>query len=407
MAEKHTDGTNKPATLRNLKIARVALVDMGANFDKRTGDGAHIVLWKRHEKSSGPSVGAVHSDSAGSIGGGSIARWDKLLPEPKPKPKRITPDHPDYDQYETDYEKGNLDAESRRALSDSSFAAVWTDSKGRKHRKLPIHDSGHLAAARGRLSAARIPSDVKSRARTRIDAATRRTQKEKRMNVDILKRMLGLMKEDDPAKRATGLAEVETLITKAKDDDDTPPFMHKADDAMCKCDDCATKRAAMPAAFGKRMDAIEKANTDLLAKLAVSEGRVAAAENIAKSVMAKAEKAEMRTLLKSFAAVPFKTDDDTEIDAFIVMKSANPAAFDAMIAKYKAVDAQLAKSALFADTGSARDFSGEGSAWAQIEAKADAAMAKGANGQTREQIIEKVLLDPANNDLVRQYRDEQ
>lgn len=224
---------------------------------------------------------------------------------------------------------------------------------------------------------------------------------------DILKRMLGLLKEDDPVKKAAGLTEVEGLIAKAADDDEAPPFMHKADDAMCKCDDCVTKRAAMPAAFGKRFEVLEKAQADLIAKLAVSEGRVTAAENIAKSVMAKAEKAEMRTLLKSFAAIPFELKDDTEIDAFIVMKSANPAAFDAMIAKYKAADALIAKSALFADAGSPRDFAGEGSAWAQIEAKADAVMVKGANGQTREQIIEKVLLDPANNDLVRQYREEQ
>lgn len=391
---KHSDPNNKPATLRNLKIARVALVDMGANFDKRTGDGAHIVLWKRHEqKSSGPSVASVHSDAP-------------AAPTAPKKPKRVTPDHPDYTQYETDYEKNNLDADSRRSLPDSAFAAVWTDHKGIKHRKLPIHDSGHLAAARGRLSAAKIPSDVKSRARARIEAATRRNHKEKRKMKDILKRLVGLLKEDDVTKRAAGLTEVETLISKADDSGDDAP-VHKSDDPMCKCDSCVAMRAPMPEAFGKRFEELEKRLTDSLAKVAAAEGRATAAETLAKGVVEKAEKAEMRTLLKSFQAIPFKTDDDTDVDTFLTMKRANPTAFDAMIAKYRAADNQLAKSALYADIGSGRDYAGEGSAWAQIEAKADAIMQKGANGQTREQVIEKVMLDPANNSLVRQYREEQ
>lgn len=38
------------AILRGLKIARVALVDNGANFDKETGDGAHIMLFKSAPK---------------------------------------------------------------------------------------------------------------------------------------------------------------------------------------------------------------------------------------------------------------------------------------------------------------------------------------------------------------------
>jgi hypothetical protein len=33
--------------LKNLKIRRVDLVDHGANFDPETGDGAHVLLYKR------------------------------------------------------------------------------------------------------------------------------------------------------------------------------------------------------------------------------------------------------------------------------------------------------------------------------------------------------------------------
>lgn len=43
-----------PGVLRNLRIKRVALVDSGANFDKATGDGAHIMMYKRASKDPDP-----------------------------------------------------------------------------------------------------------------------------------------------------------------------------------------------------------------------------------------------------------------------------------------------------------------------------------------------------------------
>lgn len=55
----------KPGRLRNLRVKRVSIVDVGANFDKATGDGAHIMLFKRHVEKDGPSLGAVHVDTIG------------------------------------------------------------------------------------------------------------------------------------------------------------------------------------------------------------------------------------------------------------------------------------------------------------------------------------------------------
>lgn len=37
--------------LTNLIVKRIDLVDLGANLDRETGDGAHVVLWKRAEGS--------------------------------------------------------------------------------------------------------------------------------------------------------------------------------------------------------------------------------------------------------------------------------------------------------------------------------------------------------------------
>jgi hypothetical protein len=36
-----------PNVITELEVTRVDLVDRGANFDKASGDGAHILLWKR------------------------------------------------------------------------------------------------------------------------------------------------------------------------------------------------------------------------------------------------------------------------------------------------------------------------------------------------------------------------
>ena len=61
---------------------------------------------------------------------------------------------------------------------------------------------------------------------------------------------------------------------------------------------------------------------------------------------------------------------------------------------------------LFKNLGAGGD-GGGGDAWAQIEAKADALLEKGSADLTREQALEKVMLDPKNKALVKQYRSQQ
>ena len=77
-----------------------------------------------------------------------------------------------------EYEKATLSSEGRNALPDRAFAAVWTDSSGKKQRKLPYRhadgsvDRGHLTAALGRLNQTEgMPAEVKARARRKLEAA--------------------------------------------------------------------------------------------------------------------------------------------------------------------------------------------------------------------------------------------
>lgn len=391
------DAVRQPGFLRNLRIKRVSLVDAGANFDPTTGDGAHIMLYKAAPASkSGPTLAQVHVDS------------------------------PDWDAADQDdYEKADLSAEGRRSLPDSAFAAVWTDAQGKKHRKLPIHDAGHLTAARGRIDGADIPADVKAAARRKIEAAGHRSKstpnpspsatKEPTVSKikSVFKSLLAAINEPDVEKRkaaalalATEVDGIEEPVAKAA---------HDPDDPMCKCDTCMAKRAdvakaaaakekedlekAVGVEVAKRMSDIEKRNTDLVAKNAALE------TSVAKMQEATAD-AEMTTILKSFKATPFKLDGpESDVVKFRAIKAANPAAWDRMLEVFRATDAQMAESALFGKSlGSG--LSGGGNAWAQIEAKADAFMEKNAGSPlSRAQVIEKVMFE--NPKLVRQHREEE
>ncbi len=359
----------KPGILRRLKINRVDLVDMGANFDAKTGDGAHIMLHKRADQpvvKDSPSLASVHVDSAGG-------------------------DERD------DYEKATLDSDSRNKLPDSAFAAVWTDAQGKKQRKLPIHDANHLAAARGRLDAADLPANVKADARRKIEAATNKEKTvEKGKFSKFVTEVVGLFTETDVEKRNKAAAE---LIAKA---DDMDKAVEHTDSADCKCAKCMEKAAdpdkdKMPPAFAKRLEAIEanatvveKANADLRKQLAVE--------------VEKRLDGEMETVLKSFKATPF--DLKTDVAHFRKMKQDTPEVYERTMALFKAADAQMAFSKAFDNAGSSRS-GGRGDAWGEIEARADAMVEKSTKDLTREQAIDKVLSDPKNNALVKRYREEQ
>lgn len=381
----------QPGILRNLRIKRVALVDEGANLDASTGDGAHILLYKSKVGvgKGGPSVADVHVDSP---------EWDI--------------------EDQDEVEKDTLSGEGRRSLPDSAFAAVWTDAQGKKHRKLPIHDAGHLTAARGRIDGADIPADVKDKARARINSKTHpphSTAKESSMKTikEIMKSVMDTILEPDIEKRKLALAP----LSKAVDELEDPPttvvkVAHTPGDPLCKCDTCMAKAADLkkkkddddaaelakqvPAEVAKRMESISKQNEDLV------KANTAMAATVAKMQDDQAT-VEMTTILKGFKHTPFKlTGDDSDVAKFKKMKAADPGGWERMLEIFKAQDAQMGTA--FANVGSNLS-GGRGNAWEQIEAKADAMMEKSTTSITREQAIEKVMF--ANPKLVKEYREQQ
>jgi hypothetical protein len=398
-----------------MRIKRVALVENGANFDSRTGDGAHILLYKS------AGLGSVHVDSP------------------------LGCPCPECDDW-SEYEKSTLDADSRSKLPDSAFAAVWTDVQGKKHRKLPIHDAGHLAAARGRIGQAQIPPEVKARAQHRIDAAG--GKKEDKMGKGwkgLFKSLTAAISEPDAAKREAMLKEAEAEVELLKDGPPPAPGtpqhenaemqhiqalqnLHKAlgehiksygegphpDDhpvhrmkalhegvgqalKAAGCDDGTMSKGGgkpqevkMTKEEGERLQKIEKENTDLRAALAVE--RNIRLDN------------DVREVLKSFKATPFKLEgEDNDVTRYRALKEADPKMYERTIELMRAQDEMVAKSQLFKSVGTGR--SGSGSAWDQIVAKAQAIVEKSGVEMTLEKAIDRVMA--AEPGLVKQYRQEQ
>ncbi len=361
---------DKPGLLRNLRFKRVSLVDSGANYDAKTGDGAHIMLYKAKDPiAKGPGLGSVHVDSPD---------WD----------------HDDQDEYE----KATLSGDSRRELPDSSFAAVWTDSQGKKHRKLPIHDAGHLAAARGRIDAADIPADVKAAARRKIEGhSATPTKKETPVKKSIVERLVGLFGETDVEKRNKEAAEILKAVS------------HDPDAEVCKCEDCMQK--ALDAdkdkdknPFGKQVVALEKQATELQktnTELKKRNDELAAAIEVEKSNRLDNE---MRTFLKSFKATPFVLEGaDSDVPRFRKMKEADPVGFERQMTLLKSQDALIAKSVAFDNIGVNGGGAGA-SAWNMIVAEADKIMEKDTKGLTQEQAQDLVM--KRRPDLFQKYREE-
>ncbi len=59
-------------------------------------------------------------------------------------------------------------------LPDSAFAAVWTDAKGQKQRKLPIYDKEHADNAAARVNQTEMPAKLKAIAAKKIADAQKR-----------------------------------------------------------------------------------------------------------------------------------------------------------------------------------------------------------------------------------------
>jgi hypothetical protein len=413
--------------LRNLRIKRVAIVDKGANFDAETGDGAHILLYKRDlTKSAGPSLGDVHVPVAGA------------------------------DDQRDEYEKATLSSATRNALPDAAFAAVWTDASGKKQRKLPYkHRDGsidlvHLRGALSRIAQphTQIPDRVTSAARAKLQAAAKEHSVGKQAKTSLLKRLVALISKaeeteaPDMAKAAEDLAALkahhETLgkVIAGYGDDSKLPADHPvhglkklhADMGKSIGEHEAQIAAAAPAmddgegdglddcdpedemtkSVEKRLiktvtEAVEKkysASITELKKTADDATRRATELEKAADVEKTARARDVvKSDLSAFRGV--SVDLEKDLEHFVALKTANPEAYTRLVATLGAADEQVKNSAMFKNFGTGAQGDG-GDAWSKIEALAAKLVEK--DGKlTKHKAIEKVCSDPKNAKIVNEY----
>lgn len=179
--------------------------------------------------------------------------------------------------------KGELGGESRGNLSDGDFAAVWTDSDGKKQRKLPIHDAAHVRNALARFNQTDMPASVKAKARAKLDAAAKK---------------FGIGQE------------------KAMKQEDTEPDADDMDKAGRKCAKCG-KAVGGDAAFCPNCGAKMPAGGKSMAKSAVDLEKIADPE-VRKAVEQLAADLE--------AALATASEEETKrVEAEKKLKAAQPA----------------------------------------------------------------------------------
>lgn len=361
--------------LTNIRFTRVALVDKGANLDKNTQDGAHILLWKRDsvEKTVRHEDGKWNlytKDGSKKLGTHST-REEALAQERAIEAnKSVEKDSPSVSQVHVDSVMGRPKEKNvKKSFWDivKSFPSILGEKDEAKREQL-------LKEAEEAMKAAPIPGSPEHESQ----------------EMQHIQALHNLHKSIGAHLKAHGVTEGHGQVLDK---------IHKALHPMLKdagCDmgeDGAMPDTHVPAEVTKRLTDVEKRNVEL--------------EKLLQDERNTRLDGQMVTLLKSFKATPFNTDEKDEnndIQKFRKMQNIDPNGFDRMVELFKAADAQLAtQTFLRKNLGTSRS-GNAGSAEARLMAKADAIIQK--DGKlTKEQAFEQASLE--NPDLVTEYRREQ
>lgn len=240
----------------------------------------------------------------------------------------------------------------------------------------------------------------------------------------LLKRFVALLKSDNPIDPeliddTDNLDELDAVQTEMADALDGLPADHKLR-AVHKsfADMVADKKKKKKAskvemrADGMSDEDVDKVNKmiakrtdDIQKSLDAANVRVAEAESIAKSERATRELTEVKVELAKFDRLTL--DIEKEAPLYKSVRESNKPAYDSMMATLTAAnEVAKANGALETTIGSGVPSTGKSNAWAEIEAKAMAIVAKGDTKLTKAKAINLVMEDAANFDLVKRYQAE-
>lgn len=369
--------------LKNLRVNRVALVDKGANFDPKSGDGARILLYKRAGVFN--KIDLTDNDKRTMVEAAAQAKW------------------------------GNADEQKYVWVRDLKADTAYVNRDGKTYGvAFTINDTGdvtfdgdgvEVVTSYAPLVETPDPTKKEAPALSAVHVDTIANQKKKRETAmskiqELGKRFMALLKDagvddgasDDPmetmkaqhsalGKAIDGMGDVSKLAA-----DHPVHAMKAAYDAMAKVIDghkpAAPAAEATPAAdpeVAKRFTAIEKQLKDEVEKREKAEAIVT------KMAGDKALDDE-RAVLKSFKGVSVDIEKDAPM--LVTLKKSDPAGYDRYIAILTAADATIAKSGMFVELGSGQTGS-QADAATRLEKMARDRVTKSTDGGAKKISYEK------------------
>jgi len=371
----HVDsvGTRPARRLKNLRYKRIDLVDKGASHDVASGQGAHVLLFKRDESApaatpAGPVKKFLDAVLAKIAGGfAEVAKSEPLTFEEAQMVRGSD------DVYEDLYD--NLGA-----LWSAVSSALYSDAPD-KAAAIKTAVQAYCAALMADFDDWLGAADDASLAK-RVKKAGRKISGERLGRLQAMHKTLGdfiAEHETKPADVAVDKGE-KVMKTTEGAPGSAASVVPAAPAAPAGA---APAASAVPADVQKRLDEAAAENVQLKKRLEDVEA-VAKAEREARLKGVYIAKAA------GFKGLPVKADDDYKVFQEIDEKL-SPEVAKRVTELLQAADAAIVSGDLFKAVGSSQAGSGSGSAWAEIETLAAGLVAKSTEGLTKAKAIDLVV----------------
>jgi len=340
-------GPRKARRLTNLRYQRIDLVDRGASIDSATGEGAHVVLFKRDAAMTEPTPVATPEMIAKVSG--FRALFDQTMEKlGVKKAEPFPPEAPKAAAVETPPEAPKADP----------------PKEPKDDKAVPATEGAWLADALGKLTQM-LESFLAVRGKGPVDPA--------------LVQPLAVPQPLNPDPNAAPHA---------------IPAVTMKGDPMAATE---TDKTPAPDDIQKRLDDATAESVELKKRLEVVEG-IAKAEKDARLT------AEYVAKCATFKGLPIKADDDHAVLREIDEKL-SPDVAKRVTELLRAADAGMIAAGLFKAAGSDQSGGGTGDAWSEIDAKAQGLIAKADGKLDYSAAVDQVT--KAHPDLYKRYVDEQ
>lgn len=388
--------------LKGLTVDRVDLVDIGANLDRRTGDGAHIMLYKRAHESALPPTPITQviakaktlSASADLVAKAeACARsFDEVLAGRKAQQALDSL----WDLYYAFMESARSIFESEEANKIGLLRVSAVDFMNAFLMALPeaaedASDAAGVEKIGRKISGSRMKQLREMH--EKLGSLLKEVEGDEAMKSVDLAKSLGVTLPDGATEEQAVEAikkHNEALVAKAAEKPGADDVQKRIDAALLE------ERTKNTAELAKRDEAIAKAN------------EVAKAERDARILKQFDEQArtEFSGLSLTLQKAADKPEAKTDAEIFKAVSEKAPEEWLRIESILKGAADAIRTSKLFEEQGASGAQGAAGSALEQINAKADEMVAKSL-APTREQAIAKMATDPQHAELMARYSDEQ